>query len=98
MNALTQFTEQKRLELQTISESIPLVNNQKLEIDTVVKSVNQVSAQVDSTQKNYLDLYEQLKTQKEIQENDFKLLKAKLSKENSELLKVIENHYCPVKV
>ncbi|HXB40678.1 MAG TPA: hypothetical protein VNZ49_09055 [Bacteroidia bacterium] len=88
---LTQFVEQKKLELATIAEAVPTVTNQKGEIDAIHKGVQQVDSDIRTVQKNHSDLYEQLKTQKETQEKEFKTITDKVEEEKVKLTAVISS-------
>ncbi|GIK70132.1 MAG: hypothetical protein HND27_07115 [Bacteroidetes bacterium] len=84
-----QFIEQKKQELTTIAEAVPTVTNQKAEIDATHKAVQQLDADIRAVQKNHSDLYEQLKTQKETQDKDFKTALDKITEEHTKLTGVI---------
>ena len=87
--ALTQFIEQKKVELTSIAEAVPTVTNQKADVDAVHKGVQQVDADIRAVQKNHGDLYEQLKTQKETQEKEFKASQEKIAEDDAKLKLVI---------
>jgi hypothetical protein len=89
--SVVQFHEQKKQELNIVAESVPTVTNQKAEIDTILKSVQQVESEIRATQKNQNDLYEQLKAQKETQEKEFKGSQEKIAEENNKLKALLES-------
>lgn len=86
---LNQFQEQKKQELQIITDAIPTLNIQKTEIDSILKNVQQTNAELRAIQTNHNVLYDQLKEQKETQEKEFKLVADKLAVENSKLKETI---------
>lgn len=88
-DTFTQFLEVKKQELQTISDTVQFVNNQKTEVDTELKNAQASNAKIRAIQENHNELYEQLKSQREGQEKDFKVLVDKLKDEEAELRKAL---------
>ncbi len=83
------FIEQKQLEVKLISDAVPIVTNQKNEIDTLQKSSTNSDTEIRTIQKNHTELFAQLKLQKETQEKDFKLQIEKIEEENVKLKSAI---------
>lgn len=69
---LTEFVDQKKQELYIVGEAVPTVQNQKGEIDSVLKNVQQADSDIRAVQKNHQELFEQLKISKDNQEKEFK--------------------------
>ena len=87
--ALNQLIEQKKSELQVISDTLNTVTNQKNEIDSILKNVQNVDAQVRAIQQNHTEIFDQLKLQKENQETDFKNLVKQIDEDDTKLKSII---------
>lgn len=88
--ALSQFIEQKREELRIVSETVATVTNQKNEIDNIFKNVSQSDADIRAIYKNQLDLFEQIKLQKDNQEKDYKTLSDRLIEEDRKFSELVD--------
>lgn len=91
------FIEQKQAEVKLISDAVPIVTNQKNEIDTLLKTATTSETEIRTIQKNHTELFTQLKLQKETQEKDFKIQTEKTEEENVKLKSIIDNGDVKVK-
>ena len=89
--ALSQFLEQKKEELRLISETLTTVTNQKNEIDNTFKNIGQSDADIRAIHKNQLDLFEQIKQQKENQEKDYKANSDRLIDDDKRFNEIIDS-------
>lgn len=94
---IEQLIEAKKEELRVITETLTTVTNQKTEVDNTLKSVEKTDAEIRVIQKNHNDQFENLKTQKENQEKEFKIQAEKLQEEITALKLVLENGDSKVK-
>lgn len=84
-DSITQYIEVKRQELQTISDTVQFVYNQKAEVDAELKNAQASNAIIRAIQENHNELFEQLKTQIDIQAKDFKLIVDRFKEEETKL-------------
>lgn len=84
-DSFAQYIEVKKQELQTISDTVQLVSNQKAEVDAELKNAQASNAKIRAIQENHNELYEQLKTQIDIQAKDFKLIVDRFKEEETKL-------------